>query len=99
MISGAASGRGYNKKPIKSRISAVKEDKMDHFQDEQKENMDKANEGKHHTSKPQPVKQHKRTGLKLSDNNSSVQATSAQATSAQASREQRNKRRRQSTVK
>ena len=64
-----------------------------HFQDEQKENMHKANEGKTQSSKPQPVKQHKRTGLKLGDNNSSMQATSAQA-----SREQRNKRRRQSTV-
>lgn len=65
-----------------------------HLQDEQKENMHKPNEAtKHQISKPQPVRQHKRTGLKLSNINSSMQATSAQA-----SREQRNKRRRQSTV-
>lgn len=87
MISGAVSGRGSNKS---ANTSHNKENYGD-FQVVQKENIHK-NKNKVQSSKPQvttAVKQNKRTGLKLNDNNS---------TPTQVTREQRNKRRRQSTV-
>ena len=94
MISGAASGRSSNK-TAKTSHNKENHDDLDYNDDLQVVQKENKNESKVQSCKPQlttAVKQNKKTGLKLSDSNSSTKSPT------QVSREQHNKRRRQSTV-